>query len=178
MGLLGDFFEKVGKTVGAIATAIVPGFDTLAKTGIMGGDLAAFASGPQTSAVQQTIVSSPAMAINTLSPPAIAIPAGMTAQEFSITPAGMMARFQGTALAAPAVAAALTPQPLSGSTINMPVEYAKALADAARSGVGAIPSGFTSSVPGAVATPISSVRAQLPTTGIPPNILAAGVFNW
>ncbi len=156
MGLfskIGDALKKVGKVVGGIATAIVPGFDTLAKTGIMGSDLAAYAGGPQQSAVQQVIASSPTMVSNTLapSPGVVAPPAGLQPQS--------------------PVALALAPRALSGRTVTMPMEYAKALADAARfAGVSPVQGAGS---PGNPVTPLSAVRAQLPTSGMAPNIAAA-----
>lgn len=155
MGFLKKAFRKVGKFVGGIATLVVPGFDRLAATGIMGSDLAAFAGGPQQTAVERVIASSPAMMENVMAPPA-----PPTGPYIPSTTADVLAR------------AARSP-PLSGRTVTMPTEYASALVRASRGGAVVQPN-----VPGAVSTPLSAVRAQLPTGGIPPNILGASVFNW
>ncbi len=152
------FFKDLGKAIGGIASKLVPGFGLLASTGIMGDDLAAMNGAPTTSAVQATVASSPTMLANTIAPPAP--PAG------PFIPAVPSNVFR--------VGAA--PAALSGRTINIPVEYVQALGAAARGGLG-VPSGV-GALPGAALTPLQQVRKQLPTTGIPPNILSAAVFNW
>ena len=137
MGKIGRFFRKVGKAAGAIATAIVPGFDALAKTGIMGSDLAAFAGGPQTTAVQQTVAASP-LAMNIVASPAVPTrPAFLTR---------------------PTVAPTVGPVALSGRTVTMPVEYAQALVTASRPAP-LMPGGPPPNFPGA-RTQFSSIFGQ------------------
>ena len=60
------FFNDLGKIVGGLVTAVVPGADRLAATGLFGSDLQAFATGQ--SPVAAAVTASPALT-TALTPP-------------------------------------------------------------------------------------------------------------
>lgn len=144
------FFNDIGKFFGGIATAVVPGFGTLAKTGMFGDDLAALSGAPQAGPAVAAIVASPNLLASELAP-----------------------RVPPIRVAAPA------PRPfgvpgLSGRTVNVPVEFLQALREAARQATASpafIPAG-TFIPPQAVTalemnqaiTPLAAVAAAVPTT--------------
>lgn len=66
-------FNTIGKFVGGIVTAVVPGADRLAATGIFGSDLQQFATGQ--SPVASAVAASPALTTALTAPPAVVRPA-------------------------------------------------------------------------------------------------------
>lgn len=104
------FFNDIGKFIGGIATAVVPGFSTIAKTGIFGDDLAAISGAPQAGPVAAAIASSPNLLATELAP-----------------------RLPPIRVAPAALPPGAIPG-LSGRTVNIPVEYLTVLRDAARQG--------------------------------------------
>lgn len=154
-------FNDIGKFLGGIASAVVPGFSTIAKTGVFGNDLAALNGAPGVTTPQASVIaSSPALTANTLSAPAVT----PTRPPPSYSPAY-----------APPTAPGVR---LSGRVVQMPIEYAIALRQAA-SGA----SGGASIVPGAPVTPLQQTMRAVPLlpqqmTPASPGFVGASSPGW